>query len=100
MKYLKHRETEFKKLIKKDPTKEFELRSRRLGRSTGFALQAIGKALSNPNQSIPLADHLNSVIAVRDIQIHLISEIIVKLGLDGLVLDKRRLTLTYKVLFI
>lgn len=99
MKYLKYREIELKKLIKKYPSQKEELKSRRLGKSTGYALKAIGKALSNPNSDVVIVDHMRKA-SIRHIQVPLIIELIEKLGLDGLSINKQNLTLRYTVKFI
>jgi hypothetical protein len=76
---------------------------RRSGRSTAFAMMIVAQALTFPNQPIKLKDHytVNGATprqVLRDTQLPLIRDILIKLDLRGMVLDPRNLTLTYRLL--
>jgi hypothetical protein len=73
---------------------------RRSGRSTAFAMMTIAQALTFPNQPISFKDHymINGESPRRvliDIQLPLIIDTIRKMGLQGMTINRRNLTLTY-----
>lgn len=63
--------------------------TRASGRTTGLAIMYIALAILNPDTEIPIYDHHDSTISYRGIA-NLVSEIILALGLENMILTRNR----------
>lgn len=87
--------------------KEFLIQRRRQGNSTAQALYLISEAMQNPNRKIELFDSIpafreqekNKEI-LKNIFIPTLEQVISKLELEGLIIDKKRFTILYDLSFL